>query len=207
MIQNHPAVEAAATGKITPAGVACYLASLHFLFTQTVPHMIRAEARANELGLSRLPAYFRGKVEEEEGHERWAEEDIAEFERANAGLGSAAPAPAVRELVQLLAETIERDPRLYVAYAVAIEYFTVLTGPTWIEALSTGCGVSTDALTSVSKHVAADQHHAAAGFAQIDELLGDAKLFEPVQKLLSRVFELIWAMLEQASSVGLAPAA
>ena len=171
LVAAHPAVVEAKAGRVGPEGVANYLASLRFLISQTVPHLTRARDRATQLKQLDLASCFERKIAEETGHERWAEEDLRELSRHGGVAVAGRPLPAIVELARYLNELIERDPRMYLVYALCTEYFTVLAGPTWISVLTEHCGVPGAALTVASKHVAADEAHAEHGFLQIDALL------------------------------------
>lgn len=189
MATGHPAVKQAKEGKVGANQVANYLASLHFLFSQTIPHMERAKARSVHLGLVGLVPFFERKLVEEVGHEKWAEDDLRELVR-HSGAVLGRPLPATVELVKYLTDLIESDPRLYIVYAVCTEYFTVLAGPVWIQALTENCGVPRAALTAASKHVEADQEHAVHGFAEIDELITDPALGPAVADTVDRTMRL-----------------
>lgn len=167
-----------------------YLGSLHFLLSQTVPHLKIARAQALKMGDPALVRYFERKLEEEVGHEKWAEDDIRELQRHGGGGRAHAPLPAMLELVEYLAHLAESNPRLYVVYILSNEYFTVLAGPTWIQALTQHCGVPDSALTAASKHVEADQAHAAHGFEAIDELIRDPAMASAVNGTVDRTLRL-----------------
>lgn len=189
MATSHPAVAQAKQGKVGASQVANYLASLHFLLSQTVPHMEKARAQSVRLGQAGLVSFFERKLVEEVGHEKWAEDDLRKLAEHN-GAALGRPVPAAVELGDYLTDLIEKDPRLYVVYVVCTEYFTVLAGPAWIQALTENCGIPDGALTAASKHVEADLEHAAHGFADIDSLITDPALGQAVADTVDRTMRL-----------------
>ena len=107
VIAHHPALAAAREGKISPVGVSRYLASIHYMLQHTVPHMERAMHCAQAKGLSVLSSYFREKMEEERGHDRWAAADIRRYGLDYADAAHAAPVPAALDLIARVQEIIE----------------------------------------------------------------------------------------------------
>lgn len=190
MTTSHMAVTQAKLGKVDTYSVGRYLVSLHYLMSQTVPHLERAKALARQAGQGSLVAYFEKKLEEETGHDKWAADDIRVLTSHAGHTAPGRPVPAAVELARYVASLIETDPRFYVVYVVCAEYFTVLAGPTWIEALTANCGVPGSALTVASKHVEADQAHAEHGFADIDEHLADPALEPAIASTIDRTMQL-----------------
>ena len=64
---------------------------------------------------------------------------------------------------------VAEHPLLYVAYILWAEYFTVLLGDDWLDALA-DCGFGRSQLTAVAKHVEADRDHIQSGFGEVDQL-------------------------------------
>ena len=163
-------------GAITPRAIALYLESLRYLFSQS-PELLRTAAqRSDALGRAGLADYFRTKVDEEQGHDNWAATDLAKLPAAvTAGVR---PAQAAVDLVQLQRSLIARDPICYVAYILWAEYLTTLLGAEWLAALA-AMGYKREQLSSVSKHLDADQEHAPRGFEEL-AVLWDAEPATPV---------------------------
>lgn len=190
MATTHPAVACAKQGNVGSRNVANYLASLRFLLSHTVPHLRQARARAADLGQGELTAFLEQKIVEEDGHEKWAEDDLRELGGRRGGTTDGKPLPAIVELVDYLADLSGTEPQLYIVYSLCTEYFTVVAGPTWIRALTEHCGVPASALTAVSKHVEADQAHAAYGFAVLDRLIPDPAMTSAVTGTVERTLGL-----------------
>jgi len=159
--------EIAQRGELTPRALALYLESLRYLLQNTQRHPSLAAVRCEQLGRGRLAKYFRRKAGEEQGHDRWAIDDLARLPaKAVAGIR---PAPAVRALVDLQARFIQDEPLCFVAYLQWAEYFSVHVGDAWLDALAKS-GFQRNQVTSIHNHLETDRHHAAAGFNEIDEL-------------------------------------
>jgi len=164
-----PLIELARQGGLTPRAVALYLTSLQELFEQSQLNLKAAWHSAEAQGHAALAEYFRHKVSEEHGHERWAASDLQKMPGSAAqGL---APAPASQRLAQLQQQLLARHPMCFVVYVVWAEYLTVLLGDEWLDALAV-CGYERSAVSAVSNHVEADRAHATAGFEVLDELWG-----------------------------------
>lgn len=173
-IAAHRLLTRAQAGAVTPACVARYLSSAHFLISHTVPNLELAREAAERSGLNGLAAYYRQKIDEERGHELWAKSDLGELTR-RFGLGEApAPCRAIEGLVAELKLMIPREPTSYLAYILFAEYFTVLMGPVWVRALEERCGVPPGALTVVSRHVDLDREHVTECRREMAELIGSA---------------------------------
>jgi len=171
MAAEHPAVIDARAGKMTPAAVSAYISSLHQLILHSVPHCQLAMQEAKRRRLDGLADYFQSKIREEKGHERWAEADLRRLVKVFGVEPDVPPLPATRGLVAYLRALIYADPRMYLAYVVTNECFTVTAGPVWLSALCEGSGIPRKALTVVERHVAIDVHHSADAFKALDDHL------------------------------------
>jgi pyrroloquinoline quinone (PQQ) biosynthesis protein C len=183
-LRRSPLLEEARAGRVTPAVVGRYLASIHYLLTQTPVHLALAQARALEHGRAALVHYFEQKLLEERGHHHWAEADQSRLAELFGEVAVQKPAPTMIALVLNTRAIIERDPVLYLAYILFAEYFTVVIGPEWISALDEHCGIPVSALTAVHHHVELDKHHVAEGCREMDALVDDDRLHEPMRQAL-----------------------
>lgn len=167
---------AARSGRVTPSVVVRYLTSLRYLLGLTPAHLSIAGARAAALGHTGLASYFAGKVEEEVGHDQWAEADARRIAAVFGAEPPSGPAATILALVRRTRDAIEHDPFSYIAYILFAEYFTVTVGPEWMTALVENCGIPMAALTVVSRHVELDGEHAAEGCREIDALVEEQSL-------------------------------
>jgi hypothetical protein len=165
--RESPLVPLARSGQFMPQGLALYLESLRHLFQQSEINLAIAAERCDAIGLDELARHFHLKSHEEQGHDGWAENDLAHLPATVAS--DLQPAPAVLQLVELQRELIEQHPLCFAAYALWAEYFTVLLGDEWLDALSAG-GYARTQVSAIAKHVDADRDHAALGFIEIERL-------------------------------------
>jgi len=155
------------SGKLPVHAVAFYLASLRYLFRRSEANLPIAAEVARQRGDRELAAYFVAKAQEEQGHDAWASRDLARLPpRAADG---AQPARAARALVELQGQLIARHPLCFAAYVLWSEYFTVLLGDEWLDALSAS-GYARTQVTAIAWHVDADRSHAAHGFSELERL-------------------------------------
>jgi hypothetical protein len=179
----------AKSGKLTPRAVALYLESLRYLLRNSQLNLLLAADTSKQLGCMELSAYFNRKAGEERGHEHWAIDDLERLpDAATAGVR---PATAIVSLVELQRTLIAEHPVCFVAYALWAEYFTVLLGDEWLEALAT-CGFERTQISAITKHLDADREHAARGFGEIDRLWEgqpDRTLIVAAVERAGRIFE------------------
>jgi len=177
----NPFLQSAASGTLQMESLARYLASLRFMLSLTPQYLRHSRHIAEERGAPGLAAYFTHKLQEEVGHDAWAEADIECLARQFRLDRAPSPVPSILALAQYLHNLIDDDPRLYVAYILWAEFFTVLLGGELVDHLVHRCGVSVNALSAVWKHVELDADHADHGFAEIENLVADPDLLPAVQ--------------------------
>jgi hypothetical protein len=153
--------------QLTPRALAFYLESLRHLFQNSERNLPSALRGAEALGDAELAEHFRRKIAEEDGHDLWAASDLAKLPAAiTAGQR---PAQGVLDLLALQRQLIAEHPLYFAVYILWAEYFTVLLGDDWLEALAS-CGFPRAQVTAIAKHVEADREHARESFDEIDRL-------------------------------------
>jgi len=173
-------------GRMNQHIIRAYLCNSLYLVRQTLTHLALAQARATELGQIELAKYFETKVKEEQGHDRWAEDDIASIGGGHAIDARSQLVPSMKALVDYIYETIATYPASYLAYILFAEYFIVLLGPDWLSALQHESGIPPSSMTFVAKHVELDMHHAAEGAEVIDAIVRDPSAPKLLRKTLRR---------------------
>ncbi len=166
-------LELARAGALRVETVALYLVSIRHLVRQTPVHLAVARQRALALGSPELAHYFDQKLAEETGHDRWADADLTEIRTRFGVTPAGAPLQPMQDLVDFITALVRSEPESYLAYILFAEYFTVVIGPVWIEALTRHCGIPRGAMTVIGQHVELDKHHVLAGCAEIDQLVRD----------------------------------
>jgi hypothetical protein len=185
-LADRPLLLKAREGLIGPDVVRTHLSSAQYLILHTQPHLSLAYDRAQRMGIGSLADYFREKATEELGHDAWARGDLEQIE-ARFGDGPTQPTPAIKGLMRWVGDLIAEDARLYLVYILFAEYFTVVAGPLWVDALTQRCGIPETALTVVSKHVEADAEHAREGFQVLNEYFQDESLQHTGLLVLDRI--------------------
>jgi hypothetical protein len=163
----------ARAGALRVETVALYLVSIRHLIRQTPVHLAVARQRALASERPDLARYFDQKLAEETGHDRWADADLTAIGTRFGVTPVGAPAQAMEGLIDSLTALVRSEPESYLAYILFAEYFTVVIGPVWIEALTKYCGIPEGAMTVIEHHVELDKHHVLAGCAEIDQLVRD----------------------------------
>jgi hypothetical protein len=181
----HPLLARAKNGTLPPTAIGRYLASIHYLLTQTPVNLRLAGTRALEIGAPELARYFETKLGEETGHDEWAAADRGKLNAIfGAEVDSRGPARAMLALVECTRAALLANPYSYLAYILFAEYFTVSIGPEWMAALESGCGVPPSAMTAISHHVELDEHHVLEGSREIDALVTDERVYPVLRETI-----------------------
>jgi hypothetical protein len=167
LVRDSLLLELAKQGKLPPRAFALYLESLRYLFQHSQQNLLLAAAAARHIAHPELAAYFERKAHEERGHDHWAQSDLSWLPASAAQ--DLQPAPAIEELVALQRTLIEQHPIYMMVYTLWAEYFTVLLGDEWLDALSVS-GYRRAQVSSIARHIDADREHAAGGLAEVDRL-------------------------------------
>jgi hypothetical protein len=164
---KSPLGHMARAGNVTPRALALYLESLRYLFQHSQRNLQLAAEQADRMGLPHVALYFERKTREEHGHDGWAVDDLTHLPPTS--VANLTPALSIVRLVELQRSLIAEHPMCFVAYALWAEYFTVLVGDEWLDALSS-CGYQRSQVSAIAKHVEADREHAANGFNELEQL-------------------------------------
>jgi pyrroloquinoline quinone (PQQ) biosynthesis protein C len=194
---SNPLLRRAAAGENSPVAVELYLVTLRYMIANTPSHLDRARDRSRETGLDDLATYYREKLAEEDGHERWADHDLRVLRGHRKIVSQPSPVPAAIRLSAFLRRTIEKDPVLYLAYLLWAEYFTTLVGGEVIEHLVSRCHVPADALTCLANHVELDKEHTEENLDALDALVDEPRMLEPLRRVLDTSMALFDRMCEE----------
>lgn len=169
-------------GTVDVPCIRAYLTNIHYLLRQTPICLVRARKRALAAGDMPLAEHFKAKLEEEAGHFRWAEDDLASLP----SIAEATPGvlASMQRNVDYVVRTIDDEPALYLAYILFTEYFTVVVGPEWLRLLEDRCGIPRTSMTAIDKHIELDQDHVEEALESIDDLVGDPKLLPRLRTVL-----------------------
>jgi pyrroloquinoline quinone (PQQ) biosynthesis protein C len=170
ILKENPFALAAQEGLVTEQQITTYLQNLRWVFKNNTAYLKFAEQRAEQLSLFELKNFFQSKYKEEIGHEQWAEEDLKHREVQNS-TNSDFILPSTRRLIAYLHDLIHADPNLFLAYMLFTEYFTVIVGPRFLSLLENQCGIPRSEVSSIGKHVEADQAHTTEDAEIIDHLV------------------------------------
>jgi len=185
-------------GTLTADMVSRYLASLHYMLTLTPLHMARARDAARALGDEPLAQHFQHKLEEEVGHDAWAENDLRALESKKQSAAKSEVMPSAFALGRHIEAAIDEHPALYLAYIGFAEYITVVVGPEWLALLAERCNIPRTSMTVVDYHVELDREHAEEGFSVMDDLIGDPKLLPRMREMMEQSAALFDAYCNEA---------
>jgi hypothetical protein len=189
MQQQNALFMGAADGRLTADKVGYYMSNLRLLLQQSVLHLERARRRALALGEHDLAEHFAAKWAEEQGHDRWAENDLQHLKEEQQVVPSSEYASGLLGLLQFLQQTIDRDPAMYLAHMLFAEYLIASKGPEWLALIEERCGISIRLMTAVSNHVELDKDHADEGVEAIERLVKDSAKLDGMRAVLAQVIE------------------
>jgi hypothetical protein len=195
---QHPLAQLARSGQLPAPALAAYLESLRLVFASSERSLPLALERSKQLGDPGLVGYFERKIPEELGHDRWAADDLQQLPATAKENLSALPS-ALR-LIQLQRDLIADHPLYFVAYILWAEYFSVLVGDSWLDALESS-GYARRQVTAVSKHIETDREHAAAVIQEIDTLWHGEPSQENIVHAVQRASQLFEAFCAEIHGV------
>lgn len=172
--RENPLYRQAANGTLPAACVTHYLANVLDVLRHTPRFLRHAHERAVALGDMRLAAFFLDKIDEERGHDKWAERDVKRM-TVRTPQASRDVLPAIEELKAFTLAIIDEDPALILTYMLFNESLVVILGDEWLAALEKHCGIPRTSMTSVGNHVVLDRDHTEEALASIDLLVGDPR--------------------------------
>lgn len=183
-LDTHPLMQMTRSGRVGRPLIKDYLTNLRYMLVHGPIHIRAAAERARVLGNESLCRHFEEKLPEEVGHHEWAERDISSVSVTDAADAEPQISAHIRDLVAFVSASIERDPALYLAYALFAEYFTVIAGPRWLDALEEKCNIPRSSMSAVANHVEADRHHVDKAMEEIDDLVGDPAKLGPMRDVV-----------------------
>lgn len=187
----------AAEGALTPAHAARYLANIRFHILANMQLLKRCRDVSAARGESALVAHFEHKLDEELGHDAWADEDLAALRARTATDESIVP--AMIELCAGLAPIVEEDPVLWLAHTLFAEELTARFGSEIVALFDGRAGVPEAEMTVITKHVEADRDHVWEALDRIDDLCGDPAKLPRLREVLVRSQELFLRFCEEVA--------
>lgn len=194
---RNPFYLRAAAGTLGREHMSRYLANVQGLIQETIVNLARARDVAASRGEEALSSHFATKVEEETGHDAWAERDVSRM-TGRAAVTRPNVLPSMRRYIAFQKAVIEEDPSLYLAYCLFAEYLVVLLGPEWLRLLDERCGIPATSLSVVANHAELDRDHVQEALDDFDELVGDPSKLPRLRQVLSEAFAHFDAFCEDA---------
>lgn len=179
----------AQSGRLTPAVLSNYLFNMRILVQHGPEHLARAHRSALRHGELALAAHYAEKREEELGHHEWAENDLGLVEARFGARPHGRPCPGLLQLLRFIEDTIDRDPRLYLAYLLLAEYLVVLRVDEWLALLEARCGIPKEMVSILGAHAELDRHHTAEGIEVIERFASDPALRAPMREVVADALE------------------
>ena len=157
--ENNSFYKAVYKGELDLETLSLFTANLRYLVEHTPIHLGLACNVSNLKGMTEHYNFFKEKIGEEEGHDQWADDDLKRQRELGANQSSIRILKSMRDLAKNNADTINRDPNLYLPYILLAEYFTVIATPPMLEALESKNRIPQNTLSVMGKHAELDKHH------------------------------------------------
>jgi hypothetical protein len=181
---KNPLYTKATDGSLTPRHIASYLENVKYLIAHNCQSIAIGRSSAREMGDERLAAHYARRLEEEKGHDAWADDDLAVLAPRLASPPTGRVLDTLVELVTFVQAGARARPTALLAYLLFGEYLTVIIGPDWLRHLEERCGVESGAMTVISKHVELDRGHVEEALEEIDALVADPAMLSPMLAML-----------------------
>ncbi len=143
---------------LTAEDVECYLTNMFYVFANTLPAchyaLIISRSRNNE----KMAEFCVEKMEDEKGHEVWAQDDLKHLGIANGLPNFNLVSQQSKDLVQYGRDVIDIDENFFSVYTFCFEYLTVVEGPKLLAQLEE-LGFSRESMSGLGYHVDLDKHH------------------------------------------------
>jgi hypothetical protein len=196
MRTENPIFFRAEDGTLRYSAIAFYLANVRELLRHSPRQLARARGNARASGDVALALHFQHKLEEEVGHDRWADDDLRTL-RDRTDVANAAVGPAMRTQIGWIDQIIEEDPALFLAYILFAEYLIVLLGPEWLGLLESRCGIPRSSMTVIGKHAELDKDHVDEAMDEIDRLVADPKKLRRMREVVVEATQLFQRFCEE----------
>ena len=160
-LDAHPIAGRLIRGSLPLELYADYLIQVVHQVRSSGPMLARAGERLGELGRPRLAGLFAMKAGEEDGHDRWALEDLAALGVSPATVFATPPCPAVRLYLEWTRYVVEAAPAAVLGLAFVLEWFGYCRAGRAADNLTAGLAMTGTAppVRFLRGHGEADQHH------------------------------------------------
>lgn len=157
---HNPFYKSVFSGTVEKEQIVQMLRDLTFLTANTPKHLKAASAEAKRRKDKNLANYFAAKAGDEDGHDKWGENDV----KSLTGSSGEEPVDAsvssgMRLLVRGNREMIGQDPFKYFVYILFAEYFTVHGAPEFLKAVKASCGIPEEYMSIIANHAELDKLH------------------------------------------------
>lgn len=157
---NNPFYKHVYAGSLTVDQLEMYLFNIKHSLKSTIPQCATGAKGSRKIGLEKLSKFFLHKIKEETGHDQWADEDLQKIaSELTSHQESHKLLPEMQALIAFNNSLVKQDPRLYLIYMLFAEYFTVIAGPEFMEALEAKCHIPRSMISVVTKHAELDKDH------------------------------------------------
>lgn len=203
LIRNHPWFRAIYSGPVDPGLVRLMIENLLELVRHTPGHLQLAIAESKKQGLDDMVRLFENKVKEEAGHDAWGEKDLRVLDKTlPRGPGQTGVLPSMTAFIDTIADTIRRDPCLYLPYIYFAEYFTVISGPGLIRNLGENSGIPARALSIIGNHAELDQDHVGEWDELIPKYVDESRYREVFFKVIDEFCQLYEGFCHELAGAG-----
>lgn len=188
--KTNPLYQTLFSGSFRHETAAYFLESVRHLVYHTPIHLALAIQESEKRGLTELAEYFRIKLKEEAGHDEWAKADLEKLAILTPKtISSRSIAPAIHATLKRNEEIIKQDPFVYLVHIFFAEYFTVIEGPEFMNALEK-VGIKPTMVSVVNNHVELDVDHVDEWETVMDKLVSSEKYASTFHKRLEESFRL-----------------
>lgn len=165
-----------------------YLSNIYYVLLQTSPCLQMAAEVATQRNEMDLVEFFKKKREDEEGHFRWAEDDLKAFLGTEYEWTEEQVLKPMMHLVELQKSTIATNPKAYLGYITFAESLTVALGDQVVSNVKVSC---------IEKHIAIDTDHVEDDYEIITGFLQSEEDVEDLLQHITRSVQTIEKFFEE----------
>ena len=171
-LQINPFFRGAKERRVSSQELYIYINNLRHLVVHTPIHLSMAIDEARKRSDSSLVEFLEQKLEEEQGHDKWGEQDL-NFIKTISPMENFSDhiLPSMERFIASNTHRIYRNPKFYLIHILFAEYFTVICGSEILDRLCHSTGIVPQRLSIIAKHVELDRSHVKSFVAELSQFL------------------------------------
>lgn len=196
---TNPLFLKASAGTLNRSQLISYLNMLFYSFQNTPVSLVYGLSAALETEDAALIGFIEDKITEERGHHRWPQADLEKLGVRADEYNPMLLGPEIIRLMEYAKVVNDEDPRLFLCYMYAFEYFSILVIPELLADLGAKCDLPSSGITALAYHQELDVEHSRQDEEIMETCLVDSRHTESAMRVAKRTMELLDASLREVT--------